>query len=778
MPRNYIRKSLRATSYTAEDLAIAIQRVVNKELTMYAAAKIYKIPVATLHNRIHKKSGIKSNTLGRPPVLPLEIETQLANGLAVLEKWGFGLSRREVFSLVKEFIHLNGISTPFNSGRLGPDWFANFRKRHKLSLKKAQPIEHVRRKNTDPFIIGEYFNLLQTTLKTLGLEQRPALIWNLDETSVSLDPSKTKVVGLKGAPCSRTTHGTGKEHITVLTAVSAGGQKLTPLIIFKGKYVWDTWMADTRNLELSYAASKRGWMETEIFHNYMEKVFIPGLGEERPVLVVYDGHSTHVDIKVVELARKHNITILKLPPHTSHLLQPLDVAVFKSFKSSWDAKLVEWQRHNVGVKLPKKMFSKLFAEVWNNTKSETIINGFRKTGICPFNSDVISVDKYDPRSYKRWIENHKMENVFQPPQSVLQSDVNSPVSLHELSLNIINRQISDDWTIYDLEDPQSSFLLPETSETVHLLVNVRKDEEQASSFVASNQNDLPICLSSVHRGKHEEQASSFLANHNPQFSFMLPETSQSVHLLVNVRKDEEQASSFVASNQNDLPICLSNIPPKPITSAESKIKIISNEVVNYPFSFEDLLLQKVQQNPRNNNKTQKKRVAIGAEVITDSLIQNKTNTEIETHRLPRKKVKRNNEDTVLKEINANNQKYISGEISKTKKKQVAKKNPDKNNSIKKKKTKSKLITDTDSSNSETDTDSEYENMHDYIEQCSKLQDQENIEPDANMPFGLSDIQYYDETSLQLKEEDWLVVQFTTKKSVKHFIGRILSIDDK
>lgn len=46
---------------------------------------------------------------------------------------------------------------------------------------------------------------------------------------------------------------------------------MTPLIIFKGKYVWDTWMADTSNLELSYAAIKRGWMDKEIFYNYMEK---------------------------------------------------------------------------------------------------------------------------------------------------------------------------------------------------------------------------------------------------------------------------------------------------------------------------------------------------------------------------------------------------------------------------------------------------------------------------------------------------------------------------
>lgn len=46
-----------------------------------------------------------------------------------------------------------------------------------------------------------------------------------------------------------------------------------------------------------------------------------------------------------------------------------------------------------------------------------------------------------------------------------------------------------------------------------------------------------------------------------------------------------------------------------------------------------------------------------------------------------------------------------------------------------------------------DTDSEYENMDEYIEQCLKIQeDEENIEPNAKLPFGLSDIQFYDESS--------------------------------
>ncbi|XP_050551659.1 uncharacterized protein LOC126910995 [Spodoptera frugiperda] len=153
-----------------------------------------------------------------------------------------------------------------------------------------------------------------------------------------------KVVGARGEACTRTTYGSAKENITVLTTVNAAGQKLDPLIVFKGKHMYEQWMLQTPekyDFNLAYAASKRGWMETDIFYDYILKVFIPNLGEDRPVLLVYDGHVSHVDDKVVALAVENNITILNLPAHTSHLLQPLDLAVFKSFKTIWDRNLVK-----------------------------------------------------------------------------------------------------------------------------------------------------------------------------------------------------------------------------------------------------------------------------------------------------------------------------------------------------------------------------------------------------------------------------------------------------
>ena len=48
-----------------------------------------------------------------------------------------------------------------------------------------------------------------------------------------------------------------------------------------------------------------------------------------------DGHKTHINIDVIDLCRDNGIALFGLPPHTTHPLQPLDVAVFKSLKDTF-----------------------------------------------------------------------------------------------------------------------------------------------------------------------------------------------------------------------------------------------------------------------------------------------------------------------------------------------------------------------------------------------------------------------------------------------------------
>ena len=67
----------------------------------------------------------------------------------------------------------------------------------------------------------------------------------------------------------------------------------------------------------------------------MKKIFLRHIVVQRPVLLFIDGHKSHVNLDVIDLCRQKDIILFCLPPHTTHTLQPLDVAVFKSLKDNY-----------------------------------------------------------------------------------------------------------------------------------------------------------------------------------------------------------------------------------------------------------------------------------------------------------------------------------------------------------------------------------------------------------------------------------------------------------
>ena len=114
------------------------------------------------------------------------------------------------------------------------------------------------------------------------------------------------------------------------------------------------WGTDHAMPGTTVSCSENGWMTTDIFTAWFD-TFCTSV-TACPIILVYDGHVTHVSIEIVEKARTQNIVIIKLPPHTTDRLQPIVVSCFKSLQSKWDRSLHTYTTQNAAAKLTKTKF--------------------------------------------------------------------------------------------------------------------------------------------------------------------------------------------------------------------------------------------------------------------------------------------------------------------------------------------------------------------------------------------------------------------------------------
>ena len=109
----------------------------------------------------------------------------------------------------------------------------------------------------------------------------------------------------------------------VLAVCNVAGKALDPLIVFTGKSFQSTWRGANALPNTYYTVSETGWMTSKIFFHWFTK-FTKEI-TTRPLLLIFDGHLSHVSVEVIEKAIEENVVLLKLPPHATDKLQPLDV---------------------------------------------------------------------------------------------------------------------------------------------------------------------------------------------------------------------------------------------------------------------------------------------------------------------------------------------------------------------------------------------------------------------------------------------------------------------
>ena len=107
-------------------------------------------------------------------------------------------------------------------------------------------------------------------------------------------------------------------------------------------------------------------------------------------LLILDGHASHISTKVIVFCISNDIILLCLPPHTTHILQPLDVGFFQPFATAYRKHLEENTRYGGGYKMDKCDFIQFIQMARKNAATEkNIRHAWQKSGLFPINPQVV-----------------------------------------------------------------------------------------------------------------------------------------------------------------------------------------------------------------------------------------------------------------------------------------------------------------------------------------------------------------------------------------------------
>lgn len=369
-------------NYTEEMLTLAIDMVQNKNMSSYDVEKNLGIPRRTIERKI---KNLHMNKPGAPQRLSEEEQLNFVKVLIASSDYGAPLSLMDLRILVHEYLVKNNKTDVFDGNLPGEWWARNFVERHrdKLTIRAVQNIKRARAEKTITEL-QNYFMNLEDVVKNVP----PSHLINYDETNFSDDPGTVKCIFRRGIKYPERIMNSTKGCISVMFAASADGQVLPPFVVYKSESLWTQWVEGGPD-DARYSRTKSGWFDSSTFFEWFTSIIIPWARKlEGTKVIIGDNLSSHINTEVIELCEKYNIKFVLLPPNSTQLTQPLDVAFFGPLKT-WRKILTAYKIENPRqTSLNKSHFPPLLKKVIdevNMSKKENVVSGFKATGIYPFN---------------------------------------------------------------------------------------------------------------------------------------------------------------------------------------------------------------------------------------------------------------------------------------------------------------------------------------------------------------------------------------------------------
>ena len=269
----------------------------------------------------------------------------------------------------------------------------------------------------------------------------PSLLFNTDETFIDADAPRKVVCYCPYGEEVRGYVESGKMpfHLTMLACIAADKTSLNPHIILDLQTVPPSLLHYMDSISIS--GSKKGWINTEIWRDWVKTIFIPEVKRRREkigrpkarALLISDGHNSREDVDTIRLLMNNNIDLLILPAHSSHILQPLDKTCFSVFKSKICTEDL-FEDGDTKQDKREKLIKKA-VDAWEAASiRSTIESAFAATGIWPVNS----------------------KKILNPSMaSIVKREVEKPTPIDGPRINISNRVVTRESFVQELEAAKS-----------------------------------------------------------------------------------------------------------------------------------------------------------------------------------------------------------------------------------------------------------------------------------------------------------------------------------
>jgi hypothetical protein len=218
-------------------------------------------------------------------------------------------------------------------------------------------------------------------------------MFNIDETMVDVITKPKSVVIFKDEPCPTTTEPGKMEHITLLLTLPIKGDPIKPLVIFPLQT-----LPALHNDIMSYydiTGSSKGWINGPILKLWLENQFLSQIyqrrqkyGSNQPALVILDNHSSRDIIDTETLWNEHKIMFLFIPPHTSHVVQPLDLCPNVMYKRLLTKRYKPRKSDSTNARRNLIMMASI-SSLQTALSPAYCESAWEKSGLYPFNPEIV-----------------------------------------------------------------------------------------------------------------------------------------------------------------------------------------------------------------------------------------------------------------------------------------------------------------------------------------------------------------------------------------------------